>query len=145
MTNRELFPIKLKYYMDKARVNQTDLATAVNVSKSTVHCWLTGKAFPRIDVIQRIADTLGCKTDDLLVKREMSFGLPSRPFHPDVVSILQNRTQGRQLMAFDSLPEPTGLDEDDEELIRLWSDATPAAKQAALAVLKAMESVKKEP
>lgn len=144
MTNRELFPMKLKYYMENARVNQTDLATAVNVSKSTVHCWLTGKAFPRIDVIQRIADTLGCKTDDLLVRSKMSLELPRVSFHPNVVSMVQNRAEGRQMMAFDSAPAPTALNEDDEELIRLWSDATPTAKQAALAVLKAMKDIKSE-
>jgi len=65
-TKRDIFKRKLPIYMDKARVRQIDLAKAVGVSKGTVSCWINGKSFPRIDTIQRIADFLGCLTDDLL-------------------------------------------------------------------------------
>lgn len=122
MSNRDFFPLKLRWLMHDAGMHQTDLANAVGVSKSTVSCWLKGKAFPRIDVIQRIADVLGCSTDDLLVEN----------------AIRQTR---KVLMAFDSAPQST-LDETDEELVELWSNASDTAKQAALAVLKAMEGVK---
>lgn len=73
MTNREAFKKALPQYMDKANMNQRELAKAVGMSESIVHCWITGKAFPRIDVIQKIADVLGCATDDLLATHTMSF------------------------------------------------------------------------
>lgn len=137
MTNRELFPLKLKTYMDLARINQTDLADAVGVSKSTVHCWLTGKAFPRIDVIQRIADTLGCKTDDLLIKNKMSMSSEIRlPFGSPAFEAVAAR-----IAALDA-KNRSSLAPDDEELIQLWTNASDTAKQAALAVLKAMEGKK---
>lgn len=72
MTNREAFKKALPKYMDKARINQRELAKAVEVSESTVSCWISGKAFPRIDIIQKIADVLGCATDDLLATHQLS-------------------------------------------------------------------------
>ena len=55
MTDREAFAVTLPKYMDKAGITKSELAEAVGVSKSTVSCWVHGKAFPRIDVMQRIA------------------------------------------------------------------------------------------
>ena len=65
--NKEVFWTVLPRFMDIAGMNQTDLSKAVGVSKATVNCWIKRKSFPEIDTIQRIADALGCKTDDLLV------------------------------------------------------------------------------
>ena len=66
MSMRDIFKTELPKYMKKAGMKQIDLAKALGKSKSTVHCWLSGKAFPEIDTIQAIADVLGCKTDDLV-------------------------------------------------------------------------------
>ena len=65
--NKEVFWTVLPRFMDVAGVNQTDLAKAVGVSKSTVNCWIKRKSFPEMDTIQKIADALGCRTDDLLI------------------------------------------------------------------------------
>lgn len=65
--NKEVFWTVLPRYMTIAGMKQTDLAKAVGVSKSTVHCWLARKSFPEIDTIQKIADALNCRTDDLLI------------------------------------------------------------------------------
>lgn len=66
MNTKDIFKQNLPYYMKRARMNQIELAKAVGKSEASVSLWLSGKAFPRIDTIQRIADALGCKTDDLL-------------------------------------------------------------------------------
>ena len=65
--NKEVFWTVLPRFMTIAGMNQTELAKAVDVSKSTVNCWIKRKSFPEMDTIQRIADALGCKTDDLLI------------------------------------------------------------------------------
>ena len=65
--NKEVFWTVLPRLMTIAGMNQTELAKAVGVSKSTVHCWISRKSFPEMDTIQKIADALGCRTDDLLV------------------------------------------------------------------------------
>ena len=67
MTNQEVFWTVLPRLMDIAGLNQTELAKAVGVSKSTVNCWIKRKSFPEIGTVQKIADALGCKTDDLLI------------------------------------------------------------------------------
>ena len=67
MNAKENFQANLPYYMKQAGMNQIELAKAVGKSESSVSLWLSGKAFPRIDTIQKIADALGCETDNLLV------------------------------------------------------------------------------
>ena len=114
MNSREFFKKELHWRMQDARISQTELANAVGVSKATVNCWLKGKAFPRIDTIQRIADVLGCKTDDLL-------------------------SENLYVQTFITNPNKHLLNKDAEELIELWNNASDTAKQAALAVLKAID------
>ena len=65
--NKEVFWTVLPRMMDVAGLNQTELAKSVGVSKSTVNCWIKRKSFPEMDTVQKIADALGCKTDDLLI------------------------------------------------------------------------------
>ena len=79
MTQRDIFKKQLPYYMNLARMNQAELAAAMKVTKATVSCWVSGRAFPRIDKIQRIADVLGCTTDDLLKEPALVLGYPSLP------------------------------------------------------------------
>lgn len=69
MNTKEVFWRMLPYYMNIARMNQTELGKAIGVSKSTVSCWMSQKSFPEMDTIQKIADALGCQTDDLLVEQ----------------------------------------------------------------------------
>lgn len=58
----EILPIK----MAEAGMRQVDLAEAMNMNKATISLWVRGQSFPEMDNIQRIADVLNCKTDDLL-------------------------------------------------------------------------------
>ena len=71
--NKEVFWTVLPKYMKAAQMKQADLAKAVGVDKSTVHCWVNRKSFPEMDTIQRIADALNCKTDDLLMEIPEAF------------------------------------------------------------------------
>ena len=132
MTNREVFKKALPEYMKKANLNQRELAKAVGVSESTVHCWVHGKAFPEINTIQRITDVLGCKTDDLLVDDSIGnrlidvFMTASQPFHPSVIASLEARIRQE-------------TPKEDAEMVALWRSASPVSKRAAIAVLKSME------
>lgn len=137
MDKREIFKRELPRYMNKAGMKQIDLAKALGMSKSTVHCWITGKAFPEIDTVQRIADALGCETDDLLV--DQSEKKPNRlmnllitepqSFDPSVLSLLRDRLKPQ-------------TPKEDAEMVVLWRSASVTAKRAAIAVLKSMEGVK---
>ena len=58
----EILPIK----MHEAGFRAIDLANALDMNKATISTWLHRKSFPEMDNIQRIADVLHCKTDELL-------------------------------------------------------------------------------
>lgn len=134
MDKRQIFKRELPKYMERAGMKQIDLARAIGKSKSTVHCWITGKAFPEIDTIQKIADALGCATDDLLIEKQtldigdLLVGI-SQPFNPSVVEMLRDRTR----------PETT---QEDAKMVVLWRSASIQAKRAAIAVLESMEGEK---
>lgn len=120
MTNREVFYKMLPYFMGKANVNQAELASATGVTRSTVHYWLTGKSFPRIDVIQRIADRLGCKTDDLLVETEITPHAPRRRIDPEIRKIVEAEFDYNQQMQ------------------NLWDNAPDWVKRVALSTLRSL-------
>lgn len=133
MTNREAFKKSLQEHMRKANMNQRELAKAVGMSESSVHCWLTGKAFPRIDVIQKIADVLGCQTDDLITAQPSPdpsyvmelFAGASQPFHPSIIAMLEERARPQ-------------TPQEDAKMAVLWRSASLRAKRAAIAVLESI-------
>ena len=134
MDKRQIFKRELPKYMAKAGLKQIDLAKALGMSKSTVTCWVKGKAFPEIDTIQRIADVLGCKTDDLIVEKTepiefLDFVGSSQSFHQSLLAALEARTK----------PETP---QEDAKLAVLWRSATLQAKRAAIAVLESMKEEK---
>lgn len=130
MTNREAFKKLLPKYMSKVNMNQRELAKAVCMSESTVHCWLTGKAFPRIDVIQRIADVLGCSTDDLLVTQTPALALSdySTTVSPEVIEMLDASIQ-----ASETKRQIRDRERQNElELIKIYDSLTPEGKKYLL-------------
>lgn len=58
----EILPVK----MHEAGIRPVDLANALELNKATISNWMNRKSFPEMDKIQRIADVLNCKTDELL-------------------------------------------------------------------------------
>ena len=58
----------LKYYRQRAGLTQAELASALNVSRSTVTTWETGTAWPSAALLPQIADFLLCSIDDLYVE-----------------------------------------------------------------------------
>lgn len=59
MVNRENFRKNLTKLINQSGGNQKDLATYVGVSKQTVSAWMHGKAYPRADVMDKIAAYFG--------------------------------------------------------------------------------------
>lgn len=68
MSIRDDFSKNLPYYMSLAGVNQVELAKSIGISKSTVSTWISGRSYPRIETVQKVADLLGCTTDDLVTE-----------------------------------------------------------------------------
>ena len=57
---------RIKYQRQRKGLSQSDLAKKINVSRSTVACWETNKAMPRIETLKKISRVFKCKIDDLL-------------------------------------------------------------------------------
>jgi len=62
---REIFVRNLRYFMEAKGISQADICRELEVSSATVSNWFTGQRYPRIDVMQRLADMLGVKYSTL--------------------------------------------------------------------------------
>jgi transcriptional regulator with XRE-family HTH domain len=56
---REIFVKNLRFLMDARGITQADICRELNVSSATASDWCTGKKYPRVDAMQRLADLLG--------------------------------------------------------------------------------------
>lgn len=62
---RETFAFNLRRIAEQKGRGQTDFVTALSCSSSTVSDWFSGKKYPRVNMMQRIADFLGVRLQDL--------------------------------------------------------------------------------
>ena len=61
-----MFPEELRRLRKRAKLSQTELAEAINVSQSAVAGWENGARKPDLDMIARIADFFEVSIDELL-------------------------------------------------------------------------------
>ena len=66
---KEKFSENLKYYLQLRGVMQKELANYVGVSAGTIVDWKSGRSYPRMDKIQKIAEYLRCEPSDLIEDR----------------------------------------------------------------------------
>lgn len=64
-TMREIFVKNLRYMMEKKGISQADICRELGVSSATVSDWCTGKKYPRVDAMQRLADLFGVRFSTL--------------------------------------------------------------------------------
>lgn len=62
---RIIFANNLSRFMSRRGIVQADIVAALGVSASTVSDWVTGKKYPRVDAMQKLADYLGVLISDL--------------------------------------------------------------------------------
>lgn len=51
-------------------ISTAQLATAMNVTVKAVGKWERGEGYPRAEQLPKLAETLGCKIDDLYEKED---------------------------------------------------------------------------
>lgn len=61
--------MKIKHIRKAQGLTQTALSEKLNVDRSTVAMWETGKAKPRVDKLIEMAKLFGCTVDELLRER----------------------------------------------------------------------------
>ena len=64
----DIFSKNLSKYVSESGRTQLEIAKAIGVSAPTFNMWMNGKALPRIDKIQRLADYFGIDKADLITE-----------------------------------------------------------------------------
>lgn len=67
--SKQVFSKNLRKYMEQAGKTQKEVADVVGVAPPTFNEWLSGKKFPRIDKIQKLADYFGILKSDLIEEK----------------------------------------------------------------------------
>ena len=107
-----MFKVRLKALRESTGMTQQEFADTFGVSKGTIGMWESGAREPKnLEDLRRIADFFGVSTDYLLGRKE------KRPAPKD----------------------GDGLSQEQLELIRLFGNASPELRAAALAVLRSAE------
>ena len=77
-----LFSKRLKELMEGNNINQVELSAAMGLSRSTVNKWITQKALPRMEIIEKLALFFGVSKSYLLEEektdKRKSFVNPER-------------------------------------------------------------------
>lgn len=64
--SREIFSRNLVRYLENSGKTQREVATAVGVSYGTFCDWTKGRAYPRMDKVQLLAEFFGIRKSDLV-------------------------------------------------------------------------------
>ena len=64
--NKEIFSRNLKRYVNESGLMQKEIAKAVGVSSGTFSDWVCGRAYPRMDKLERLANFFHIKKSDLV-------------------------------------------------------------------------------
>lgn len=67
--SKQVFSKNLRKYMADSGKTQKELADVIGVSAPTFNEWISGKKFPRIDKIQKLADYFGILKSDLIEEK----------------------------------------------------------------------------
>ena len=105
---RNIFPKKLKYYMDLSGKNQAELCKYMNVSSATVSDWCNGNKMPRADKIQAIAKWLGVNIGNLMDDQDTAI---EYYLNPETREIAQEIYENKDLsLLFDAARDATPED-----------------------------------
>ena len=67
--NKETMAKNLHYYLERSGRTQKEIAEIVGASTSAVNDWMKGKAYPRIDKIELLANYFGILKSDLIEEK----------------------------------------------------------------------------
>ena len=105
MTDREIFKNNLNNLINETKVMQRDIAEYLSISSKTVSAWVTGRAYPRADAMEKLCRFFGIRQSAL-----------TEPQNPEQIN------EDRLLLLFRSLPHEGQMKllERAEELKKLY-------------------------
>ncbi len=59
---------KIRYFRLKNNMKQSDLATKLNLSRTTITKWENNTTNPKLRMLPKIAEALNCTVQDLICK-----------------------------------------------------------------------------
>lgn len=68
--NKKIFSENLKYYMTLNNKDRSKLRDDLNLNYSTIRDWTNGRAYPRIDKVELLANYFGIQKSDLIEKKD---------------------------------------------------------------------------
>ena len=68
--SKQVFSRNLQRFIADSGKTQREIAEAIGVSAPTFNEWASGKKFPRIDKLQKLADYFGILKSDLIEEKE---------------------------------------------------------------------------
>lgn len=68
--NKQVFSENLNYYMKLNSKDRTKICDDLKLNYSTVRDWTNGRAYPRIDKIEMLANYFGIQKSDLIEKKD---------------------------------------------------------------------------
>nr|DAI37575.1 MAG TPA: Repressor protein CI [Caudoviricetes sp.] len=101
----------LKKYLKINNVSRNQLSESLGISYSTISDWINGKAYPRIDKIEMMANYFGIEKSDLVEDKS------TKTENQDIstmVDDLMNNLNSTQTLMFKGEP----MDETTKELVR---------------------------
>ena len=69
--NLEVFASNFSRFLAESGKSQSDIARALGVATSTVSDWKAGRAYPRMEKIQALAEIFGITKSDLVEERDL--------------------------------------------------------------------------
>ena len=109
--NKQVMAKNIRYYMEKNRLNATDLALELDFKYSTVLDWLKANTYPRIDKIEMMANYFKIEKSDLVEDKS------TKTENQDIstmVDDLMNNLNSTQTLMYKGEP----MDETTKELVR---------------------------
>lgn len=83
--SKESFAKNLRIYLDRSGKTQKELAEIIGVSAPTMHDWLKGKKYPRIDKIELLANYFGILKSDLIEEKKIGDVPEEAEFHAQIL------------------------------------------------------------
>ena len=69
MNNKNIFAYNLRRYMEINNKSRRDVSEAIGVSYYTFTDWVTGKKYPRMDKVEKLANYFGIQKSDLIEEK----------------------------------------------------------------------------
>ena len=101
----------LKKYLKINNISRNQLSESLGISYSTISDWINGKAYPRIDKIEMMANYFGIEKSDLVEDKSTKY---ENQDISTMVDDLMNNLNSTQTLMFKGEP----MDETTKELVR---------------------------